>query len=252
MKKFLCSAIALVAGFALAVPGVSAHETYGTVADNSGKDSLKSDTQPTIAGQETAEVTLTYDGAELQYVKADGDRKGESAWIGTKVIAPTSVNDETPAKNAKISYKLYGGSWKEAGNFYDAKDGEWYTTVYSAVTKEELAEAAKNGVKSLVVCEWKFEWAEGKTQLIKIAVNPMNTTVLSKVEDGGKEIFTPAEAAKIKAEADKAKQEATAKDDNALDNVPKTGSSLPIALIGLLGLATLTGAYSLRLAYNRK
>ncbi len=39
---------------------------------------------------------------------------------------------------------------------------------------------------------------------------------------------------------------------NALDNVPKTGSSLPIALIGLLGLATLTGAYSLKLAYTRK
>ena len=41
-------------------------------------------------------------------------------------------------------------------------------------------------------------------------------------------------------------------DDNALDNVPKTGNELPIALIGLLGLATLAGAYSLRLAYNRK
>ncbi len=45
---------------------------------------------------------------------------------------------------------------------------------------------------------------------------------------------------------------AETEDENALDNVPKTGSSLPIALIGLLGLATLAGAYSLKLAYARK
>ncbi len=249
MKKFLFGAIALVAGCTF-VSNVSAAPVtwenqpqdakYALVGNITNDDSLKTpgSVRVTYSGEKTNNVTVTYSAADLKEVEGDNTRPAGYAWLGLRFTVPTDT--------AKYSLNDAGDTLLSGNDSYNATGH--YIDEYVGVDFAKLKAAVEAGkdVTYTLTYTWKKADDEAiSTQTFTINIVPEGIT-LENIK--GENVWNTEIAEQIKAEANK---EAT-KDDNALDNVPKTGSSLPIALIGLLGLATLTGAYSLKLAYNRK
>ncbi len=229
----------------------------GTVQDITNQDTVHgSENKPTVTinpsdNTKVDKVTITYSKVNVKELGATSDTGGNGtrpagyAWVGFSL---------TPEKaNESDRYRV---------TYYNDKEGKEETTgwekletnnkYYSGINAARLEYATKKGTPLTFVYEFSYNNSEPKTdQTITVIINPADVTLYGTDDNQVEWNEAKYEEVKEAAEAAKAKQEAT-KDDNALDNVPKTGSSLPIALIGLLGLATLTGAYSLRLAYTRK
>ena len=91
-----------------------------------------------------------------------------------------------------------------------------------------------------------FDWDKNESidQTVIIQIDPM-TVQLYEEHDMTNPVWTEQMATEEKAKVEAAKE-------NELDDVPNTGSTLPIALMGLVALVTGTGIYTLKTAYSRK
>lgn len=236
-KKILGLAAVLFSGLLFiptAFAWTSSVDGYGAVSDNTSPDSYVG-SKPTPAGEETAkDVVLTYDSASLKIVEGDpvnaaGVREPGYAWIGFKVTVPGNVNSDT----YKVFYK---------GEEYDEgiKNASSYTE-WVGVSEEKL----KANIGGTIEYTFGFDWDsdDGVDQTVTIKINTMGVTLYPEdSSDDSDALWTP-EIAKAELAAINAAQNTTTTEAQS-DDVPKTGDSLPIALIGIVLLGTLSGIYT--------
>ncbi len=211
MKKNLFMVATVLFTSILFATNLFAATKFGKVTDINNTDSAIKTEQPTIIGNETANVTIKYDAATLKILAGNGERPDNYAWLGFHIDKPTEVSG-TP------KYKV------------GSEDPEEYTDgdYYFGIDEAKLLAAAKTGKN--VEYTYEFDWnGDGSyEQTVTAVVVPSKITLNNKT---GETIWTPAEAL-----------------ENApVETAPKTGDTLPTALIGLVSLVVGSGVYTLKL-----
>ncbi len=207
---------------------------------------------------------ITIGKATIEGASGIGTKAGSLVLNGTTVNATAS--EATAASPRGNGIESTGAAIQmETNNGYNGNidieiNGGTYTSASNVVFLEYPKEGVDEdtAVNRLHITGGTFKAAEGK-EVFDISEPFDNLLKETKSIEGGTFLKgnTPANISSYVKEGLEQDEngkviDPNAADPNALDNVPKTGSSLPIALIGLLGLATIAGAYSLKLAYARK
>ena len=254
MKKVIMS---LLVGL-LCVPAIAhaADDKFATISDISKADSVTSGTGESldvvITGKDTKDVLVEY-GKEktIKLKKLDDsapDRPDNKAWLGVHPDT-SSIGDIT-----KAQVKFNNG---EAQNV-DPNDLDYYLPV----TEDAIKKAIDAG-KEYIEYKLEFDWDGNKTyeQTVTIRIYVQKLEVAPKDEDTDAETWTPEDtkAYQEKVEAERNNQEINQTpdkqkpnaDENALDDVPKTGDTTSVVVFIALALS-LVGGYSLKLAYSKK
>lgn len=230
MKKiFLVLAVFLL----VMVPQVSALTIENiSVTDNS--DSYKGGS-PKIEGNGTANVTITFDAANIKIVAAKPSigRTIDAAWLGVKVVAPKDVaiatlKEATYVNSPSTTEKSFWANQDSTKS--ESQSDEHYINVFGAVTKEKLEAATKAG--TMIKYTWEFDWNNDDTndQSVTIVINPENVTLTAKDNN---DVLWNDEAYDA------------LKPDNTLAEGPKTGDTLP-TYAGLMFVSLISGGYAFK------
>lgn len=140
--------------------------------------------KPTIEGNGTRKVTITFDSALLKIVKSNPSqgRTIDAAWLGVKIVAPKDV----PIATLKKATYVNNGSTVEKSfwnnqdsNKSESQSDEHYINVYGAITEEFLTNAAKKG--AMIEYSWTFDWDNDgdDDQTVIIKVEPKNAVLIA-------------------------------------------------------------------------
>ncbi len=218
MKKILMFTVVVLTGL-LFMPLTQAQDLIGTVKIAENKDSVQEGTVPKLTGENSANLTITYDAAKLKIVEqktGELDRKTEAAWVGFIITKPESANG---TNKVRIN-----------GNESDADpQGEYYF----AITKEKL----DKGEPIKYTCEFDWNYSETFTadQTVTIIIDPSVVTLVEKESDNV--VYNgPAIAEAQKQEENKENTENSndnTKNPNTSDTIIYSVIAITISAIGL-------------------
>ena len=185
MKKNIIPIIIILIGFLFVNPVWAL--TLEKVSILNATDSYKGG-NPTIEGNGTANVTITYNTADLKVVAANRDlgRTIDAAWLGVQVFAPKDLEIATLQKATYKSGSTEKSFWNNQDTPVanrDSKDKEHFINVFGAVTEEHLKNATiANKMLSYV---WTFDWDNNGEidQTVKVKINPTGIVLLAKDDD---------------------------------------------------------------------
>ncbi len=224
MKKlFLILALFLL----IMVPQVYAL-TYENVTVLNSNDSYKGG-KPTVVGNGTNKVTITYESALLKIVPKQPSigRTIDAAWLGVKVVAPKDV-PIAKLKEATYSSDTAGKSFwtNQDSNKSESQSDEHYINVYGAITEDILTKATKEGKD--ITYTWTFDWDNDKKddQTVTIVVSPKNVVLTAQANDDiiwNQDMY----------------------DDLKPEKNPGTSDNLPIYL-GIMSLSIISEIYAIK------
>ncbi len=252
MKKIKIMLLIVLAAF-IAVPSVSAAESFKEVKDITNTETANEGKYTKVAKKSATSdnKTTTFDIQDTNLIVLEkGSRPVEdAAWFGVGVQAPEG-GVSSPCW--KRDYANQNGTTCTSAT-QDGQDSD-YTLWIPFTAAEMKAAIEKDGPNAIITKKATIYW-KGATETEnyqEIIVN-LHAGSVQLVIDPDKSGEVKADAAFTEAERKVAiaTYEAS-KAKNELDDVPNTGSTLPIALMGLLTLVTGTGIYTLKTAYSRK
>ncbi len=251
MKKLKYVVMAMLISV-LFVPGVfAAGELQGKVKDITNADSVEggitdADTEEgtllNIEGKENAEtvkVTLSQ-AIKAVALEAAEDRPEGKAWLGIRITKPTGAEQKIKINGVEEDLKT--------DDFLD---------IYYPIDYKSLEQAILGNKP--IHYETKIDWnADGTPdQTIIMDIDAEKVSELKDTE--GEKVWDEAIMEKVIEEAntqttDDDITEAPEKTESEAkkDDVPKTGNTLPSALIGFMVLILGTGAYTVKLATSKK
>ena len=261
MKKLLLGIIATAAGLVV-TSNVSALELSNVEVVSAGGDSFKSGTYD-LRNENLNDITVIYNEADLKMVEPNPDigRQDKAAWVGVKVSAPTDATldklktttfangNETGIKNSGKSFWTLQDTEKALQD--SAPANEHYIYVYAGITVDNLTAAAKKN--TMINHKWWFDWDSDGVydQTLTILVDPSRITL----EDSGDTdtiLWSEDNYNELKPEDTNTNQQTPApKEENKLDDVPKTGNAVPMTYIGMILLGMGVAAYTVKKAYAK-
>ena len=218
MKKTLVTIAMVIFVSVFFTTSIFAAANFGKVTDISAKDSATITGEVKIDGNETDNVTITYDATTLKILEGTGPENGNRpagyAWLGFNITKPDSVSP----KQGNAKYRVNNSEPE------DYTDGNYYF----GINKDKLIQAVTNSKN--IEYTYEFDWDNDGDydQTVTAVVQPSKIT-LNATE--GNTLWTPADVANY-----------------APAEAPKTGDSFPIALFGILSLLVVSGVYSVKFA----
>ncbi len=219
MKKRFSIIITLFLACIMFIPNIYAGTTYGKVTDIKNTDSSNKEgsDNPTITGNETSKVVITYSTVGLKILEgtdsSNGNRPAGYAWLGFHIDKPTGVT----ASSGKAKYRVNEGESEEY------TDGDYYF----GINKDKLITAIKQNKNIQYVYEFDWDNNGEYEQTVIAIVEPSKVTLT----ENGLTLWTPADVNKYK----------------EVTTVPKTGESIPYVLFGILSIIGISASYSLKL-----
>ena len=237
-KRLMTLAMVLFAGI-LFIPTAYAHALYGTIEEISASDSVKSSTYEITPNNGEAEnVTITYSDVKLKEVGAGSlassseGRPNGYGWVGFSVKNPDTTSSPKFTRTANVT--LPSDIANHVNTPISGNDN-----YYVPVSEDLLKQATEKGVN--LTYTYEFNWDGNTTQTIVVVINP-KTVELSDQTD--KTIWTEETYNEVVKAANATTTESTVVAQS--DDVPKTGDSLPIALVGIVLLSALSGIYTFK------
>ncbi len=218
MKKNLISIVLFLFSI-LFIPQVYAMNLESISIINAS-DSYKGG-NPSIVGNGTNNVVVTYNAADLKIVPKDLDigRTIDAAWIGAKIVAPKDIEIQT------LKTAVYKSGNSAEQSFWNSQDTpvddrnnqgkEHYIYVYGAVTEDKLKEATIGN--KMISYTWTFDWDKNGDidQTVTMKINP--TGIVLKAEDTDTVLWNFSKYEEIKQASEQKPEQ---------DPAPKTGNTL--------------------------
>ena len=218
MKKTFVTIAMVIFVSVFFTTSIFAAANFGKVTDISSEDSATLTGEVKIEGNETDNVTITYDAATLKILEGtdaqNGNRPAGYAWLGFNITKPDSVSP----KEGNAKFRVNNGDPE------DYTDGNYYF----GINKDKLIQAVTNSKNMEYTYEFDWDNDGDYDQTVTAVVAPSKIT-LNDLE--GKTEWTPEDVAKY-----------------APAEAPKTADSFPIILFGILSLVVGSGAYSVKFA----